>query len=99
MFGLEEIGQIDAWPGGISSDQDRLATLGFSSGKRMVLFKGAGECPAGVPALEWPVGVAPSGDSSFVSLTSGLPSGRGLDGSEIFLPVMSFAGAESLLVC
>jgi hypothetical protein len=96
-----DVVQIHVWSFEFSVDQDRLATLGFSSGKRMVLFKGAGECePVGVTAPERPaVGVAPSGESRFVSLTIVLPSGRGFKGSEMFLLVMSFAGAETFLVC
>jgi hypothetical protein len=96
-----EVIQIDVWSFESSSDQDRLATLGFSSGKRMVLFRGAGECePVGVTAPERPtVGVAPSGESRSVSLTIVLPSRRGFEGSEMFLLVMSFAGAETFLVC
>lgn len=66
----------------------------------MVLFRGAGECDPGVTAPERSaVGVAPSGESRFVSLTSVLPSGRGFKGSEMFLLVMSFVGAETFLVC
>lgn len=68
----------------------------------MVLFRGAGERerePAGVTAPErLAVGVAPSGDSRGMSLTIVLPRGRGFEGSEMFLLVTSFAGAESFLV-
>ena len=67
----------------------------------MVLFRGAGECePVGVTTPEWSaVGVAPSEESRFVSLTIVLPSRRGFKGSEMFLLVMSFVGAETFLVC
>lgn len=61
----------------------------------MVLFKGAGDS-AGVTAPERPaVGVAPSGELRFVSLMRFLPSGRGLEGSEMFQLARSPVGAEA----
>jgi hypothetical protein len=61
----------------------------------MVLFRGGGD-PAGVTAPERPaVGVELSGELRFVSLMRFLPSGRGLEGSEMFQLARSPVGAEA----
>lgn len=61
----------------------------------MVLLRGAGDSE-GVTAPERPaVGVLPSGEVRFVSLMRFLPSGRGLEGSEMFLLARSDVAPET----
>lgn len=70
-----------------------LVVLGFSSGKRMVRFRGGGEPSLGVTAPDRPaVGVPPSGELRFAIA---LPRGRGSEGPEMFRLAVSVLDARS----